>query len=269
MRKKVFLLTLILISSYLTGFSQNRFGKTDSIGNKKKANAIKLKAIKKLGGERYLNIKNSVGRGRFSVLKAGVIASFQSFTDVIVYPNTERTDFKERGSKTVQVNSGDKGWMYLEHLESLRDETDREVQNFKRSMRTHFNYLLREKWDNVATLSYAGRKRASLGKRNDVLKLTFKNGLEVEYEFSDKGLPMKTRYMRFTADKKEIIEEDRYAQFIDIQGVLIPHIVDHYSGDKHAYRANYKTFKYNQRIPDKIFVKPSNPKKLRKKLKFK
>ncbi len=268
MIKYIFAVVFISLTLSLVGFSQRASSKPKQADNREKANLIKLKAIEKLGGNKYLSITNSVGRGRFSVIKKGVIASFQKFTDVIVYPNKERTDFKERGSKTVQVNFGNKGWMYLEHLESLRDQTDREVQNFKRSMRTHYNYLLREKWDDVATLSYVGRKRASLGKRNDVLKLTFKNGLEVEYEFSDEGLPMKTRYKRFAADKKEIIEEDRYAQFIDIQGVLIPHIVDHYTGDQHAYRANYQSFKYNQRIPDKIFVKPPNAKKLRKKLKL-
>ena len=233
-----------------------------------KAKAIVKKVADKLGGDKYLQIKNSVGRGRFSVIKKGVIASFQSFVDVIVYPNKERSDFKEQGSKTVQVNSGDTGWIYQEHLESFRDQKEREIANFKRSMRTHYNYLLRSNWEKEAILSYVGRRRASLGKRNNVVKLTFKNGLEVEYEFSDESLPMKTLYKRFDTDNKEIIEEERYAQFLDTKGVLIPHIIDHYTNNEHAYRASYESFEYNKRIPDSIFVKPSSTKKLRKKLKL-
>ncbi len=266
--KPILKIVFVLVALPLAAVSQNNFDKSDSAKGLKKALQIKEKAIGKLGGNKYLQIKNSVGKGRFSLLRKGVISSFQSFVDVIVYPNKERTDFKEQGSKTVQVNFGDKGWVFKEHLESFRDQVDREIKNFKRSLRTHYNFLLREKWENEATLSYVGRRRASLGKRNDVVKLTFKNGLEVEYEFSDEGLPMKTIYKRFDSDKKEIVEEERYARFIDVQGVLIPYIIDHYTNDEHAFRVSYESFEYNKRIPDSIFLKPDNPKKLKKKLKL-
>lgn len=266
--KPILKIVFVLVALPLAAVSQNHFDKSDSAKGLKKALQIKEKAIGKLGGNKYLQIKNSVGKGRFSLLRKGVISSFQSFVDVIVYPNKERTDFKEQGSKTVQVNFGDKGWVFKEHLESFRDQVDREIKNFKRSLRAHYNFLLREKWANEATLSYVGRRRASLGKRNDVVKLTFKNGLEVEYEFSDEGLPMKTIYKRFDSDKKEIVEEERYARFIDVQGVLIPYIIDHYTNDEHAFRVSYESFEYNKRIPDSIFLKPDNPKKLKKKLKL-
>ena len=67
---------------------------------------------------------------------------------------------------------------------------------------------------------------------------------------------------------KIITEENRYAQFLDEQGVLTPFVVDHFTNDKHSFRANYRSMTYNKKIPDKIFVKPGNTKKLRKKLKL-
>ena len=232
------------------------------------AEAVLRRASSQLGGDKYLQIKNSVGRGRFSLISKGIIRSFQSFLDVIVYPNKERTDFKEQGSITVRVNFDDKGWIYLEHIESLRDQTQREIFNFKRGIRAHYNYLLGRKWVNKAALSYVGKRRAGLGVRNDVVKLSFTDGFEIEYEFSAKGLPMKTIYSRFDNDSKQVIEEDRYARFIDIEGVLVPHVIDRYSNDKHAFRVSYESFKYNTKIPDSIFDKPANPKKLKKKLKL-
>ena len=159
--------------------------------------------------------------------------------------------------------------MYQEHLEKFSDQKERQLENFKRSLRSHYDYLLRGRWKDEAKLSYEGRIPASLGKRNDVLKLTFKDGFWVKYEFSDEGLPMKTKYERTNSDGKIIVEENRYAQFLDEQGILTPFVVDHYTGEKHSFRANYQSMRYDRTIPNSIFEKPQIQKKLRKKLKIK
>ncbi len=233
-----------------------------------KAKVVMEKAVAKLGGDKYLNVKTSIGEGRFSLLKDGRIASFQSFTDVIVYPDKERTDFTDNGSKTVQVNTGDAGWIYEEFLEKFGDQSENQIENFKQSMRTHYDYLLRGKWKGEAELSYVGRRPSTLGKRNDVLKLTFEKGFQVEYEFDDEGLPMKTVYLRMNADNQAITEENRYARFISYQGILMPSIIDHFTNGEHTFRIAYESLEFNRNIPDEIFIKPDNPKKLKKKLKL-
>ncbi|MDQ3633329.1 MAG: hypothetical protein M3405_02310 [Acidobacteriota bacterium] len=260
-------LFLSIISS--NTFAQNNFDETASADKAKKAKAVMDKAVEKLGGESYLNVKTLVGKGRFSLLKDGRIASFQSFSDIIVYSdNKERTDFDEKGSKTVQVNTGETGWIYEEFLEKFGDQNDKQVENFKQSMQTHYDYLLRGKWKDEAELSYVGRRPSTLGKRNDVLKLTFEKGFQVEYEFDDEGLPMKTVYLLMNADNQAINEENRYARFISYQGILMPSIIDHFTDGKHIFRVAYETIEFNRTIPNEIFVKPDNPKKLKKKLKL-
>jgi hypothetical protein len=253
----------------LTGisFSQN-FDKMPGDEKLKKAKAVISKSIEKLGGEKYLNVKSSIGEGKFSLLKDGINVSFQSFVDVIVLPDTERTDFIERGSKIVRVNSGNTGWIFEEYVESLRDQKEKDIKEFKIGLRASYDYLLRGDWVNEAKLTYTGRRRASLGKRNDVLKLTFNDGYEVEYEFSDKGMPMKTVFYKFDSDKKRIVEENRYAQFLLEQGIQTPFIIDRYTDNVHVFRINYESIRYNERIPKEIFVKPGDSKKLRKKLKL-
>ncbi len=236
--------------------------------NLAEAEAVIKKAVNKLGGEKYLNIKNSVGEGKFSLLKAGRIISFQAFTDIIVYPEKERTDFIERGAKTVQVNTGEKGWFYDEMLEKFDDQNKIQINSFKRSFRSHYNYLLRGSWKGKADLSYVGKRPASLGKRNDVLKLTFEDGFEVEFEFSDEGLPMKSTYTVMNSENLPVTEENRFAQFILENGILAPFVIDHFTNDEHTFRVNYQSMDYNKSISDEIFVKPDDPKKLRKKLKF-
>ena len=269
MRKSSVFFTLFISFLLLAnGASSQNFNKPSTETKLAKAKAIMSRVVTNLGGNRYLQVKTSIGEGKFSLIKDGVNVSFQKFIDVIVLPNKERTDFTEQGSKTVQVNTGETGWIYQEHLESFRDQKANGINSFKNSLRSHYDYLLRRDWSGEATLSYEGKRRASLGKRNHVLKLTFKDGFEVEYEFSDDGMPMKTVYNRPNSENKPIKEETRYAQFINEQGILTPYVVDRFTGGKHSFRVNYESMRYNKQIPDEIFRKPSNTKKLRKKLKL-
>lgn len=263
-----FKITLLITILSTLGLGQSNFNKETKEEKLKKAGEIIEKAVTKLGGGTYRNVKNSVGQGKFSVLKGGQIVSHSKFIDVMVFPHTERTDFVEQGSKTVQTNSGENGWFFDESIDKFADQNEIQINNFKRSLRSHYNYLLRGDWKGNAKLSYVGRRRASLGKRNDVLKLTFPDGFEVEFEFSAEGLPMKTVYTRKNADNKPVTEENRYAQFIFEGGIFTPFIVDHFTDEKHVFRVNYTSMNYNKRISPEIFVKPANSKKLRKKLKL-
>jgi hypothetical protein len=233
------------------------------------AEAVIQKAIQNLGGEKYLNVKSQIGRGKYSILRGGMVLSFQTFVDVIVYPDKERTDFKASGVKTVQTNVGDTGWVYDGNQELVKVQDEKQIENFKRGMRTSLDYLLRGYWRGEAELAYVGKRPATLGKRNEVIKLTYKDGLVVEYEFSaEDGLPQKGSYTRLNADNEEIKEEDRYAQFVDVGRIKTPFIIDRFTGGVHSSRINYQTVEYNKTIPDSIFEKPANAKDAKKDLKL-
>lgn len=256
--------TFISISILLFFFS-NVFAQTDKT---EKAEAIVKKAIEKLGGEKYLNVNSQIGKGKLSLLRDNAVISFQTFIDVIVYPDKERTEFKGNGSRTVQTNFANSGWIY-DDSGVVKEQTEDQVSNFKRTIRSSLDNLLRGNWrKEAATIIFAGRRQAGIGKSNDVVKLTYKDGFEVEFEFSDDGMPMKSLYKRKNADSEDVKEEDRYAQFIDVQGVKSPFIVDHFTNGAQTSRINYESFEYNKKISDSIFEKPSNPKSLKKDLKL-
>ena len=250
---------LILSSLVLTvaGFAQDP-------GGSAQAEAVLKKAIQTLGGEKYLNVKTQIGRGKFSVLRDGAVVSFQTFVDVIVYPDKERTDFKGGGVKSVQTNVANSGWVFDGDQGLIKIQDEKQIENFKRGIRTSLDYLLRGHWRGEGELSYVGRRPATLGKRNDVIKLTYKDGLVVEFEFAaDDGLPQKGSYMRLNADNEEIKEEDRYALFSDIDGIKTPFIIDRFRGGVQMSRINYQSVEYNKAIPDSIFDKPANVKELK------
>lgn len=242
------------------------------------AEAIIKKAVQNLGGEKYLQVKTVVGRGSYYLIREDAVlflkqergvSSFQTFVDVLVFPDKERTDFKGRGTRNVQANSGNTGWTYDSDLDAVKVQNEAQVANFKLGIRTSLDNLLHGSWKGEAELSYLGKRAATLGKRNDVLKLTYKDGFVVEFEFAaDDGLPQKAIYKRVTSDGEEIKEEDRYAQFIEINGIKTAFVIDRYSNGQQSSRINYESVDFNKVIPDSIFAKPANPKDAKKDLKF-
>lgn len=249
-------------------YSNSKY-KTDPV-----AEAIIAKVVAILGGDKYLKVTSQIGKGKFTVLRDGAVVSFQSFTDIIVFPDKERTDFKGGGSRTVQTNVGDSGWVYDGDKEAVTEQSKEQVAIFKRGMRASLDTLLRGHWRGNATLSYAGKRPATLGKRNDVVKLTYTDGLIVEFEIgADDSIPAKAIQRQKNAESEEIVEgkeplaiveEDRYAQFIDVGGIKSPFIIDRFTGGVQTSRINYETVEYNRRIPDSIFAKPSNAKEAKK-----
>jgi hypothetical protein len=237
--------------------------------NTEKAEAILKHAVENLGGERYLQVKSQIGRGKYSILRDGALISFQTFVDVIVFPDKERTEFKFGGEKTVQTNVGDAGWIFDGAAQVINVQSKEQIDNYRRSLRTSLDNLLRGGWRKEgAKLQTAGKRQAGLGKRNDVVKLVFADGFAVEFEFSDEGLPVKSVYKRKNAEGEDVAEEDRYAQFVDIQGIKTPFIVDHFSNKQQTSRVNYESVEFNKTISDSIFAQPKSPKELKKDLKF-
>jgi hypothetical protein len=237
-------------------------------GDSKQAEEILARAVKRLGGERYLQVRSLIGKGKFSVMRGGRVISFQTFLDVIVYPDKERTEFKAAGAKHIQVNTASSGWVYDGDQELVKIQTDRQVEGFKQSVRSSLDHLLRSGWKGDAEIAYVGRRPASLGKRNDVVRLTYSDGFSAEFEFAvDDALPQKATYKRINSEGEDITEEDRYAQFVELNGIWFPFVVDRFTSGSHSSRINYESVEVNQPIPDSIFEKPASPKEARKEIK--
>jgi hypothetical protein len=239
-----------------------------SIGDDR-AEAIVQKAVQLLGGANYMNVRSQIGRGNFSILKTGVNVSVQTFIDVIVFPDKERSEFKGAGVKSVQTNTGTTGWVYDGDQELIKVQTEKQVANFQRGLRTSLDNLLRGYWKGNAELTYIGRRQGTLGKRNDAIKLTYKDGFVVEFEFTvDEGTPVKAIYKTTNSDEETVTEEDRYAQFVDTQGITAPYVIDRFTNGEHISRINFLTIEYNKPIPDSIFTKPADTKGFKKELKI-
>jgi len=262
---KSILLTLFITLATAGAFAQDPTPTPPP--QREKAEAVIAKAVQTMGGASYLNVRSQIGKGKFSSLREGQLLSFQSFVDVIIFPDKERTEFKGQGSRIVQTNTGNTGWIYDGDQDVIKVQNEKQVRDFHVGMRTSLDGLLRGYWKGDADLSYAGRRAATLGKRNDVVRLTYKDGFIVEFEFADDGTPQKSVYKRTESDGVETKQEDRYAQFLDSGGVKAPFIVDRFENGTQASRINYESIEFNKNIADSWFAKPASTKDAKKEFK--
>lgn len=238
--------------------------------NSAKTEAILNRAIEVLGGDAYLNVRTVVGRGFFTTFHEGMSQIPAKFVDYISYPDRERTEFTGAGIRVISTNSGETGWLYDGATKSLSDMKGTQIEDFKRSMRTSVENLLRGWWKKEkATLSYVGRREAGLARRNETVRLTYPDGFWIEYEFAAKeGLPAKVIYK--TTKKKpdldeteEVTEEDRLAKPITIGQITAPWVIDHFINGTQTSRVGYESVEYNSPLADSLFAKPANIKSLK------
>jgi hypothetical protein len=237
--------------------------------NDEKAEAVIKRSIERLGGQKFLSVKTVYGKGQFTLMKEDGKSLPSKFVDIMVFPNKERTEFKSLGEKTIQTNYDDKGWIFDSAALAVNDQKAEAIESFQQTLRVSLDNLLRGYWRGKGIVNYVGKREASLGKRNEVIKLRYDDGFTVEFEFAAAdALPMKAIFTRLSAENEELKEEDRYAQFIENQGVFAPFIIDHFTNGKQVSRINYESMEFNKPIPDSVFSKPTNLKELKKDLKL-
>jgi hypothetical protein len=227
-----------------------------------KAEKILQRAITALGGAAYLAVRSSVGRGLYTPFNEGHSTLPSTFIDYIIYPDKERTEFRGGGTKVIQTNTGDTGWLYDSASKTLKDMTPKQIADFKQAMRTNVDNLLRGVWRKEgAQVAYVGRREAGLARRNEALRVTYADGFTVEFEFSAQdGLPAKIIYRRTNTEGEEITEEDRLAQFITTNGISSPFVIDHYTAGIQTSRINYESIEFNPVIADALFARPASVK---------
>ncbi|HEX8502483.1 MAG TPA: hypothetical protein VF659_18015 [Pyrinomonadaceae bacterium] len=237
-----------------------RAGKVDE-----KAQAVLARAVEALGGPAYLGVRTAVSQGYFTQFREGVGGLPVSFRDYMAHPDRERTEFKGAGVRSVQVNTGETGWLFEAKKKQLTDVTPEQAADFRTAMRTSVDNVLRGWWRaEGASLAYVGRREAGLARRNEVVRLSYPDGFEAEFEFDAReGLPSKVVYKRQNAEGETVEEEDRYAQFISVGAVRTPFVIDHYRAGVQTSRVNYDKVEFNQPVPDSLFAKPADVKAIK------
>jgi hypothetical protein len=263
------LVNLVILSVFLLSGVGAAQGQTSSSVDEK-SQAIINRALEVVGGQAYLNVQTVIGKGFYSEFKEDVPQVPMKFVDYLAYPDRERTEFTQFGIKTIQTNVGDTGWMFDGAVKKISDQGPKQVEEFKRTMRTTVENLLKGWWRNEGgKVTYVGRREAGLAKRNETVRLTYPDGFWIEYEFGARdGYPAKIIYKRVrrdmdSGDDVETTEEDVLLKFITVDGVSAPWVIDHFVNGKQTSRVNYESMQYNQRLADALFAKPADVKSIK------
>jgi hypothetical protein len=225
-----------------------------------KAEQVLARAVAALGGDAYLAIRSTIGRGLFTPIVKGIAEPPRAFVDYLVFPDRERTEFRGGGNRIIETYNGTTGWLFDDAARSLKDQPPASIENFRLSLRTSLDNLLRGWWRKEgATLTYVGRHEAGLGRRNEAVRLTYPDGFTVDFEVGAKdGLPAKTLYKRKNAAGEEVQEEDRYGRYLTINGVTLPYVIDHYRAGDPTSRISFDAIEFNRPIADSLFDRPAN-----------
>ncbi|HKQ93088.1 MAG TPA: hypothetical protein VJZ77_20675 [Blastocatellia bacterium] len=220
-------------------------------------------AVQARGGERFFNFNNIMSTGMFTPFQKGLSQIPIQFVDWVVYPDKERTEFGKgkKKNRKIQVNVGKTGWIYDGDAETLKDQTDKQIEEHLEGLDFDIDRLLRAaaKGDGVE-VGFAGREETRPGERADALAIRFKSD-RTAYLLLDSQthLPISLSYEK-TEDGALVKQETRYNQYVDYDGVKFPNIVDFFRDTVQTGRVNYQLVKLNTQVTDELFAKPANAK---------
>src|SRR5262245_54319007 len=102
-------------------------------------------AVQSRGGERFLSYTSIMSTGMYTPFDKGLSQIPIQFIDWIVYPDKERTEFGKgkKKDRRIQVNVGKTGWVYDGDAETLKDQTDKQIEDHVEGLEFDIDRLLR------------------------------------------------------------------------------------------------------------------------------
>jgi len=223
-------------------------------------------AVQARGGERFLSFTSIMSTGVYTRFDKGLSQNPIQFIDWIVYPDKERTEFGKGKKKIrlIQINVRKTCWVDNGDAETLKDQTDKQIEEHLEDLDFDIDRLLRAaaKGDGVE-VGFAGREETRPGERADAVAIRFKSD-QTAYLLLDSQthLPLSLSYEK-TEDGGLVKHETRYNQYVDYDGVKFPNIVDFFRDNVQTGRVNLESIKLNTQVSDELFVKPASVKAIK------
>jgi hypothetical protein len=263
-RSFLFTLTLLCSLVALPVYAQ-RADPKDPQNGPKGVELIKAAAATR-GGATYLKFKTLHASGQFTAFDNGISTSPKQFLDWIVYPDRERVEFGKgkRKDRTIQVNTGNTGWIYDGDAETLKDQSAKQVADFQEGIEFDLDHILRGGWQQPGVeVRFYGREEIRPGERADVVEIKF-SAEKVALLTLDRNtkLPMTLAYDK-SEGRNVVKREIRFFQYVTYDGVKFPNIVDFFRDGVQESRVNYQLVQLDAPVPEELFVKPASVKAIK------
>jgi hypothetical protein len=245
-----------------------------------KAKQVLQQLIDALGGQVYLQVRESDCTGRLSefnrnsqTANAQFDYGYIGFHDLWKYPDRNRTEYELKGNrvaaffaagdmptkrgKIIDIYAGDKGWVLDKG--GVEEETASAIAQFQEQVKTDFDNLLRFRLkEDGLIFRYGGSDLVDL-KMVDWVEIV--DRYEVTYRAAvdrETHLPRRVFVIKRNEATRERTEEDNiFANFRVVDGVKMPMEITHEVDGRRTFEVFYNVCKLNTGLPDELFTKES------------
>ncbi len=222
-----------------------------------KAKQLLEQAIQALGGDAYLNERDSTCTFRLSQFgHSGELTGYAKLTDYEKLPDKARVENSGKRN-IIEVYNGDKGWIMdrggvqeasAEALAERRDNEKKDIDNI-------LHNRIKEPG---MTFRYAGPDTVDL-KEADWVELVDRDGRTIRLAL-DRSTHLPTRKIIVTRDpstRLRVEEVEYYSNYHAIQGIQTPFQISSERNGLKTGQIFLEDCKYNTGLPDSLFTKES------------
>ena len=220
-----------------------------------KAKQILAQMLNAMGGQAYMNVRESQCSGRLSHFgHNNDLTSYLEFKDYWRYPDKNRTDYGKKGN-IIDVFNGKEGWT-MDHDGVSEEPADR-VDEFQDQMVKDPEHLLRYRLKEEGMVyRYGGTDLIDL-KPVDWVELV--DRAERTYRIAvqrDSHLMVRFKVItRDSASRERTEEETLYANYHPLDGVQTPLQVARTRNGRRVFQAFYDTCMYHPNLAPDFFTK--------------
>jgi hypothetical protein len=224
-----------------------------------KAKALLQEMIQALGGNAYLNVKDSTCRGRLgSFGHSGALSGYDVFLDLVKLPDKDRQEMSKKRN-IIYVTNGNQGWV-LDRGGVSAEPADQIADN-QRELQLDLDYILRFRLNEPGMIfHYDGTDVVDL-KEADWVEIDDPQGHEIRIAIAKlTHLPIRKEVaMRDPVTHMRTEEVDYYSNFQSVDGVTMYFQQTRFRNGMKVFQVFYDPdgCKFNTGLQDSLFTKES------------
>ena len=222
-----------------------------------KAKAIMTQAITALGGDAYLQVRNSDCKGRAAQFEhSGGVVGYVQFHDYRQMPDKNRMEYGPKGN-IVNLYAGKEGWTL--DRGGVSDVPAQDIADYRETSNTDVNTILRYRMnDSGLVFRYSGADVVDL-KEADWVEIADHEGHTIRMAFDRKtGLPIRTVVSQRDPETGDRIQRSTYyTSYHVIDGLQTPFQVSRFRNDQQTYQVFYESCQYNADLAPEMFTRAS------------
>lgn len=222
-----------------------------------KAKQILEAAIKALGGQAYLNIRDVTCRGNIGQFDhSGDVTGFGKFIDYSMPPDKERQENLPKRN-LIEVYNGDKGWVL--DRGGVSDAPPSDLAQFKQNNLKDIDNILRHRMHEPGMiLRYGGPDIVEL-KQADWVELIDSDNRTIRIAFA-RATHLPIKEITETRDPKTQMtskETDYFSDYHPVHGIQTPFQLERDRNGMKIFQAFFAKCEYNTNLPDSLFTRES------------